>query len=343
MPVYVHGDLTGFITKFSPHCENKNPFTPNCIIDMVLQITDAIQYTHSKGIIHRDLKPDNIFISTLEVDKRNKKEIVACKVTLGDFGLSKNITQSIAVSVVGTFGWMSPDHLNGNFSYKTDMWSLGCIIYNLISLDSSLLNTNELINENHAAHKVKMREKMYARMNSTSLPPNFEALIDIVFNNLLQKNPAERISSEDFFWDCLIPWRYKVNESDLIELTTKKGYYKWQGSFATTRKVTKDQFRTLVQLRDIQYITHILGYFTKVNNEGQEEIYVLHKPQGINLKDFLIPSNPRYVSLHDKLEILLKIATAIEEVNRNTDIQFIIKLDATKIYVSFTMSHIYSF
>lgn len=128
---------------------------------MVLQITDAIQYTHSKGIIHRDLKPDNIFISSLELDKKNRKLITSCKVTLGDFGLSKNIQQSMAVSVVGTLGWMSPDHLNGNFSLKTDMWSLGCIIYYLISLDAALLNTNDMINENHAAHKVKMRENMY--------------------------------------------------------------------------------------------------------------------------------------------------------------------------------------
>ena len=58
---------------------------------------------------------------------------------MGDFGLSKNIQQSMAMSVVGTFGWMSPDHLNGNFSFKTDMWSLGCIIYYLISLDAALL------------------------------------------------------------------------------------------------------------------------------------------------------------------------------------------------------------
>ncbi|KAF0983419.1 hypothetical protein FDP41_010484 [Naegleria fowleri] len=334
MPVYIHGDLTGFITKFAPHCEPKNPFTPHCIIDMVLQITDAIQYTHSKGIIHRDLKPDNLFISSLEVDKKNKKEITSCKVTLGDFGLSKNIQQSMAVSVVGTFGWMSPDHLNATFSYKTDMWSLGCIIYYLISLDQALLNTNELINENHNSHKLKMVEKMKQRMNSTSLPQNFEELIDIVINKLLQKNPDDRISSHEFFWDYLIPWRYQIDESELTELTTKSGYYKWRGTFVTKRKVTADQFKTLIQLRDIQYVTHILGFFTKFDSDTQqEEIFVIHKPQGINLKEYLVPSNPRYVSLHDKLEILLKIATAIEEINRNTDIQFIIKLDASKIFI----------
>ncbi|KAG2377681.1 hypothetical protein C9374_009197 [Naegleria lovaniensis] len=334
MPVYIHGDLTGFITKFAPHCEPKNPFTTQCIIDMVLQITDAIQYTHSKGIIHRDLKPDNLFISSLEVDKKNKKEITSCKVTLGDFGLSKNIQQSMAVSVVGTFGWMSPDHLNATFSYKTDMWSLGCIIYYLISLDQALLNTNALINENHNSHKVKMVEKMKQRMNSISLPQNFEQLIDIVVNKLLQKNPDDRISSHEFFWDYLIPWRYQIDEGELTELTTKSGYYKWRGTFVTKRKVTADQFKTLIQLRDIQYVTRILGFFTKFDTiTQQEEIFVIHKPQGINLKEYLVPSNPRYVSLHDKLEILLKIATSIEEINRNTDIQFIIKLDATKIFI----------
>ncbi|EFC38348.1 predicted protein [Naegleria gruberi] len=333
MPVYIHGDMTAFITKFAPKYDT-NPFTPHCIIDMVLQITDAIQYTHSKGIIHRDLKPDNIFISSLELDKKNRKLITSCKVTLGDFGLSKNIQQSMAVSVVGTLGWMSPDHLNGNFSLKTDMWSLGCIIYYLISLDAALLNTNDMINENHAAHKVKMRENMYKKMNST-LPSKFVELIDIVVTKLLEKNPEERLSSHEFFWDYLIPWRFRIDETELTEVVPgKEGLYSWNGSTVTLRRVTKDQFKTLIQLRDIQYITKVLGYFTTYDElTDQEEIYILHKPQGTNLKAYLVPSNPRYVSLHDKLEILLKIATAIEEINRTTDIRFIIKLDESKIYI----------
>ena len=80
--------------------------------------------------MHRDLKPSNVFF-----DSNNN-------VKLGDFGLSRIIksessdkNEAMAQTNVGTPYYMSPEQINElEYDEKTDIWSLGCVIYELVSL-----------------------------------------------------------------------------------------------------------------------------------------------------------------------------------------------------------------
>ena len=89
---------------------------------------------HEKRIMHRDLKPANIFISqdnTLKV---------------GDLGLGREFSSETieAYSKVGTPLYMSPEVLQGEgYDMKSDVWSLGCIIYELCEYKSPFRNENE--------------------------------------------------------------------------------------------------------------------------------------------------------------------------------------------------------
>ncbi|KAF6750271.1 kinase-like domain-containing protein [Ephemerocybe angulata] len=75
-------------------------------------------------ILHRDLKPDNVFL-----DEQNN-------VKLGDFGLSKALAQaSFENTYVGTPYYMSPELMQEKaYDSKSDIWSLGCLIYELCAL-----------------------------------------------------------------------------------------------------------------------------------------------------------------------------------------------------------------
>lgn len=76
-------------------------------------------------ILHRDLKPSNIFLD----DKQNAK--------LGDFGFAKAINnQSMyAHTYLGTPFYMSPEQINeSEYNEKSDIWSLGCIVYEMACL-----------------------------------------------------------------------------------------------------------------------------------------------------------------------------------------------------------------
>ena len=124
------GKLSQLVTYFS----RKRTFIPEeTILKYFNQVCSAVEYIHSKRIIHRDIKPDNILMTS---DGRVK---------LGDFGFGRFFSQNTrdAHSTVGTFYYMSPERFGRTgHSFSSDVWSLGCTLYELIALNTpfSLMN-----------------------------------------------------------------------------------------------------------------------------------------------------------------------------------------------------------
>ena len=82
----------------------------------------AINHCHAQDIAHRDIKPDNIMITDNNT------------VRLIDFGLSKaSRNKQNFTEVAGTSYYMSPEVLNGSYGTEADIWSLGVILYTLVS------------------------------------------------------------------------------------------------------------------------------------------------------------------------------------------------------------------
>ncbi|ODV83585.1 hypothetical protein CANARDRAFT_179854, partial [[Candida] arabinofermentans NRRL YB-2248] len=107
------------------------------------QMIDAVSYMHDNGIIHRDLKPENILIDD------------EMKVQITDFGTAKILdsnpdgsypSDTRANSFVGTAEYVSPELLNDKYSGKcSDIWALGCIIYQMIAGKPPFKATNEYL------------------------------------------------------------------------------------------------------------------------------------------------------------------------------------------------------
>lgn len=112
------GDLRTYLDQ------NKNPLPEETVVRFMKQLVSALKHCHENGIIHRDLKPENILLTA------------NLQVKLSDFGVSfivdSNITQ--AQTIAGTVVYMSPEILsNQKYSFPTDIWSLGCIFYELMA------------------------------------------------------------------------------------------------------------------------------------------------------------------------------------------------------------------
>ena len=115
------GDLSKLIQGAK---ERKKGFSEKEIVDWFTQIALAIKHCHMNKVLHRDLKSQNIYLTE------------GFLVKLGDFGIARVLeTLELAQTVVGTPYTMSPEVCNSfPYSYKSDIWSLGCVLFELCEL-----------------------------------------------------------------------------------------------------------------------------------------------------------------------------------------------------------------
>ena len=113
----------------------KNPeyIDEDILSKIIKQICLGLKEIHNKNIIHRDLRPENIFM--------NKN----MEIKIGDFGISKqfdpNKEYAITKNKKGKYEYMSPEILTkGIYNKKSDMYSLGCIIYELFHLSKYFID-----------------------------------------------------------------------------------------------------------------------------------------------------------------------------------------------------------
>lgn len=115
--------------------DRKNNISLKQSIDIGIQIAEALSAAHEKGIIHRDIKPENVML---------RKDGL---VQIMDFGLAKLQGVSRLTregNTVGTMGYMSPEQVQGfNVDHRTDIFSFGVLMYELISGQSPFKGMHE--------------------------------------------------------------------------------------------------------------------------------------------------------------------------------------------------------
>ncbi|KFW07611.1 MAPK/MAK/MRK overlapping kinase, partial [Fulmarus glacialis] len=112
----------------------RKPLPEKKIKNYMYQLCKSLDYIHRNGIFHRDVKPENILI------KQNTLK-------LGDFGSCRSIySKQPHTEYISTRWYRAPECLltNGYYSYKIDMWSAGCVFYEITSFQPLFPGSNEL-------------------------------------------------------------------------------------------------------------------------------------------------------------------------------------------------------
>ncbi|KAJ3927584.1 MAG: Pkinase-domain-containing protein [Lentinula lateritia] len=137
------------------------------------QLCLAVAHLHEKGIVHRDLKLENVLL-----DER-------CRVKLGDFGFTREFERGVLMDTYcGTTGYASPEMLQGRkyFGAEVDIWSLGVILYVLLTGMLPFDDDDEQI----------MRDKVV--VGEFEDPEWLSADARDLIKNILQKEPSKRLT-----------------------------------------------------------------------------------------------------------------------------------------------------
>lgn len=112
--------------RLAQRAKSKNMYSESEAAEIMIKIMGAINYCHSHGVCHRDLKPENILLT-------DNNDLGTIKIA--DFGLSRIFSNDnkIMTSIVGTTYYMAPEVLRCKYTEKCDIWSLGCILFIMLS------------------------------------------------------------------------------------------------------------------------------------------------------------------------------------------------------------------
>jgi serine/threonine protein kinase len=147
-------------------------------LPLFIQLCNAVQYAHEQGIIHRDIKPQNVLLQQ------------HTHVLLTDFGIARDRSGKQITSIglgIGTADYMSPEQALGEADIRSDIYSLGIVLYQLLTGLLPYQGTTPL--------EVIVKHSNDPPPDPRKLNPALPDQIVAVIETVLAKDPNERFQT----------------------------------------------------------------------------------------------------------------------------------------------------
>ena len=269
------GDL---YTKIKKMKENKIFFEEKKIWDYTIQIIQGLKSLHDKNIMHRDLKSENIFLT-----KNNSQ----CKI--GDMNVSKVLKEKLLRTQTGTPYYASPEvWMNKPYSFKSDLWSIGCVIYEMCELKTPFTGKDmDDLFINVCLNKVKRISDSYSDE------------LWFMITKLLEVNVDKRFNCKQFL-EC------DIVKKKIIELKN------FNNNFEENKENDKSLLLNTIYFNDIKDIKKQLPHQKFYNDESTTESNGKKKEKE--------KENISYIKANDNILLIKNLKKELENLKNNQEL-----------------------
>ena len=182
-------------TDLAEHVVQNGIMSVDEVVDVALQVAEALDYAHGQGVIHRDIKPHNLLLNVDEESGHSNIKILDMGLARFDSLLNENSDASAQIAmtntgmIMGTVDYMSPEQAidSRQADNRSDIYSLGCTIHYLLT--GQRVYEGETMMARLVAHREQPIPSLRERHENVSEE------LDGVFRRMIAKNPDFRYLS----------------------------------------------------------------------------------------------------------------------------------------------------
>jgi calcium-dependent protein kinase len=217
------------------------------------QTFSAVAYLHANRVVHRDLKPENFLL------KYDNDDSV---VKLIDFGLSKKLQENeILTDPNGTPFYIAPEILEGNYTEAVDNWSLGVILYIMLSGSPPFYGKDNR----------EILRAVEKGVFTLSLKPFLSCSIEVkdLISKLLVKNVSRRFTASQAYNH---PWVQQQVDKESKDLVIDVSVIKNIENFLQQKALKKAVMLYVAQMIPEKEVENIRQVFTKMDGDGNGSV-----------------------------------------------------------------------
>ena len=275
--------------KIQDNLKRRLRFEESTLWEWIIQILEGLKYLHDNKIMHRDLKCANIFLM------KNGQ------VKIGDLNVSKLAKNNMARTQTGTPFYLSPEIWKDQpYDYKCDIWSVGCIIYELCTSRPPFRGTS-------------MKELCHNVMTGYYIPiSGYSNDMKDIISMMLKVDPKRRASTDELLSCDIIQKRIKSSRSNIISQRIQSK----QANFIKTIKLPRNMHdinavlphnrynprETMMENDPYEKTKNIYMETIKKQNFNPNNVKI--EPEPMNNYDRNILAQKKYQPQNDKLGII---------------------------------------